>query len=69
MIYPAADEAGIAKATQEVFNDLQGYLEGSKQVAAKKKGSNALQDSIDQIAEVLLPKHGQRLHNGDKLSA
>ena len=34
--------------------DLQGFLEGSKQVAAKKKGTSALQESIDQLAEVQL---------------
>ena len=52
MIFPAGDEAGLAKSTLEIFNDLQGFVEGSKQVASKRKGSSALQESIDLVAEV-----------------
>ncbi|KAK9849106.1 hypothetical protein WJX84_005227 [Apatococcus fuscideae] len=52
VIFPAGDEAGLAKSTQEIYNDLQGFVEGSKQVTSKRKGSSALQESIDHIAEV-----------------
>ncbi|KAK9866947.1 hypothetical protein WJX84_002501 [Apatococcus fuscideae] len=67
VIYPAGDEAGLAKPTQEIFNELQGFLDGSKQVAAKKKGTSALQDSIDLIAEVHGALTAGQTHTASKL--